>query len=99
MDKEILELLNRIKELTNDIGSKASEIHKMFEKELVKPCEIRIKKERGIGAKTYIKGSRLSLLIALASLEKNVLEQLNCDEMEFDFIKNTVGSKVVENNE
>lgn len=29
----------------------------------------------------------------------NRIKELNCDEMEFDFIKNTVGSKVVENNE
>ena len=101
MDKELME---KLEELTNKIidimGDKHKKVHDMFEEALNQPCKISIEKEQESGgAKTCITGSRLSILITLAGLEKGILNELGCDNDEFEFIKKAVGVKEAEDNE
>lgn len=100
MDKELLE---KLKELTDKMmdtmGGKAGKVYNMFNEALNQPCNISVEKGQGNKAQTCIKGSRLSILVTLAGMEKSILRQLNCDNKEFEFIKNIIGSLEVNDNE
>lgn len=100
MDRELLE---KLKELTDKMidtmGDKAEKVHNMFNEALNQPCKISVEKGQGDKAQTCIQGSRLSILVTLAGMEKSILRQLNCDSKEFEFIKNSIGSLEVNNNE
>ena len=72
-------------------------IEELFETTIKDKCEISIKKDKNGNADTHVEGSGLNILFTLAGLEKGVLEELGCDENTFNFIKNLVGTKRVEN--
>ena len=97
-NKEIKEMLNNLKELLeimedSDIGKAKKKFSKMLNEALEQPCKITIEKGKKGDAKLGIEGSRLSLLIALAGAEQGILKQLKCNDEEFEFIKNLVGTR------
>lgn len=97
-NKEIKEMLNNLKELIEifedkDISKAKKKFEKMLNEALDQPCKITIEKSKDGEAKLGIEGSRLSLLIALAGAEQGILKQLKCNDEEFDFIKNLVGTR------
>lgn len=106
MDKDIRETLKNLKEMldiatSEDFNKIKDKFDKLMNEALKQPCKITIEKYKDGKARTGIEGNRLSLLIALAGAEKSILKQLNCDNEEFEFIKNFVGAEETEeaNNE
>ena len=55
--------------------------------ELIGNGEATISIKKGKGLQIDAKGPRLAVLIALASAEKYLLKELNCDNKEFDLMK------------
>lgn len=55
--------------------------------EIISKGEATISIKKGKGLKVEAKGTRLAVLIALASAEKYLLKELNCDNKEFDLMK------------
>lgn len=59
---------------------------------LLGDAELKIKK-KGNEADVTVKGDPISILVALASLENKILEDLHCPETVFEFAKKLVGEK------
>ena len=87
MEKDIKEILDNLKDkLMEKLDKELNEAKAI-------PCEISIKTNKKGGAEVKVKGNRLSLLIALASLENSVLKQLNAKEEEFKMFKSIVDTE------
>lgn len=87
MDKDLKELFDELKEkLKEKTFEKLEEIKKQ-------PCEISIKTDKKGGAKVKIEGHKISLLIALASLENSMLKQIGASESEFKMFKSIVDTE------
>ena len=93
-NKKIEKLLNDIKETIKELN--LDNMAETFIEATKDPCEISIRTDNKGGAEINVEGHKLSLLIALAGLEKSVLQQLNCDKDTFELIKNIVGTREVE---
>ena len=61
------------------------------------PCKITVEKNSKGIACSSIEGTKLSILTTLAGLEKSILSKIDCNKEEFEFIKEFVGSKDLEN--
>lgn len=98
MDKELLEMLKDLNEalgdLLNDDKNKViNKMQKEINKAFKEKASISIEKFEDGRAKTHIEGSTLGILIALAGLEKSVLEKLDVPREVWGLIKRTVGTK------
>ena len=104
MDKELKEMLNHLKEMleiaTSDNFDKAKEkFSEIMDEALKQPCKIKIEKDKKGKAKMGVEGQRLALLVTLAGAEQGILKQLKCDNDEFEFIKQFVGTREAGDNE
>lgn len=90
MDKELLEMFNKLKNIMAD--NVKDSISEAFNE----PAKISIEKDADGRAKTHIEGKPLPILIALAGLEKAVLEKLDAPTGVWELIKEAVGTKEVE---
>lgn len=71
------------------------ELRKEIEKAFNEPVKLSIKKEKDGQCSTEIQGTTLSILIALAGLEKSTLERLDVPPYIWAFVKEIVGTKEV----
>lgn len=90
IEEKIDELLTKI--LKNLKDNKESN-QDCFKKALRGSCKIHLDKTED-NTQLEINGNGLTVLIALAGAEKAILEKLNCSELEFEYIKNIIGTKV-----
>lgn len=97
MDKELLEILNEaLGDLLNDDKNKViNKMQKEINKAFKEKASISIEKFEDGRTETHIEGSTLGILIALAGLEKSVLEKLDVPREVWGLIKRTVGTKEV----
>lgn len=100
MGKEILEMLKGLNEALGDLISdeKDNVKNKMLEKiseGFKEKASLSIEKFEDGRAKTHIEGSNIGILIALAGLEKTVLENLDAPNGLWELVKHTVGTKEV----
>jgi hypothetical protein len=95
-NKELDKMIDRLKELSEMLEG-AKEIPNYMEKAIKKgfteEAKISLHKYANGKAETRIEGSTMGILIALAGLEKTVLEKINAPAGLFDLIKETVGTK------
>ena len=91
MDKEIKEKINQILDTILDGAKDRTDI--IIDRAIQDPCEISIQKGENGEATIRVDGSRLALLIALAGAEKSILNQLDCDNDEFDFLKERISTR------
>lgn len=102
MNKEILEALKEA--LTSlekmdslfdneEIEKKKQKIMDALEEAIKRPCKIHIDAKKDGKCRVMSEGNRLSLLVTLAGAEKNILNELNCDDKFFQFIKSMVGQE------
>lgn len=101
MEKELKEMLNNLKEMleiatSKDFDKAKEKFSEIMDEGIKQPCKITIEKNKKGECKMGIEGNRLALLITLAGAEQGILKQLSCEQKEFDFIKNFVGSKEVD---
>ena len=104
MDKELLELLKELNKLLGDmVDENVEELSKQLNKELKRGLKEKAKLSIEIfgngKAKTCIEGKTLPILIALATLEKSVLKDLNPPKGLYELIKNKVQTMEEDNNE
>lgn len=99
MKKEFDELLEELDNILNNFENKENKeidlketFDKMVNEAKQKSCKIVISKEEGDTVNLGFEGGRLTLLLVLAGAEKRILNQLDCDEKEFNYIKNIVGA-------
>lgn len=100
MEKDLKEMLNGLKDVLEtmqkmDFGK--GKFKELMEKSVKEPCKITIEKNKKGECKMGVEGQRLALLITLAGAEQGILKQLSCNESEFEFIKNLVGTKEADN--
>ncbi len=88
-----------VKELFENIGSDLKDnMKEKFEEQIQKALEenSKIVSETGTGIKNsnmvMAEGSRLGLIVNLIGLERSLLGELDCDEEEFSFYKNVIGT-------
>lgn len=93
MDKKVKKKLDDLLDALFDKSNILKEYEKTMNKALKEPCTIEMTKNKNGKATVKIMGARLPLLLLLAGCEKNILQQLNCSEDEFDFIKRQIGTK------
>lgn len=97
MDNELEKML---KDMLKDlISSKKTEFMKGIEKHLDKPCSISIEKDKNGKCDTKIAGTSTGILLTLACLEKTVLEKIDPPTGLWEIIKETVGTREVNDNE
>ncbi len=96
MEKEFNELLKELDNIIDNFNhtniSTKEIFDKMVNEEMQKPCKIVINKKEKEDVHLGIEGSRLTLLLVLAGAEKTILNQLECNEKEFNYIKSIVGT-------
>lgn len=104
MDKELLEMLkglngvleDMLKDSENNFGDKVQErISDAFKEK----ASVSIEKFEDGRAETHIEGSNIGVLIALAGLEKTVLEKLDAPKGLWELVKATVGTREAGDNE
>lgn len=96
--KEMREMLKDIKEIMDkldntDIEDKKEMITEALINASKEKAKISIEMDGKGGAQCEVEGHRLSLIIALASLEKHILKETNTPKSFFEAIKNVVGSE------
>lgn len=105
MDKELLEkmekMLEDLKEIethvfNNDKSSLGDNLFNKLEKAFNEEIKVSIETHKNGVSKVEAKGSNIGLLVALAGLEKAILEKINPPKGFWEIIKNSVG---VKNNE
>ena len=104
MDKEILEMLKDLNEvlgdlLSDDKDSVKSKLQERIEKGFTEKASVSIVKFEDGRAETHIEGTNVAVLIALAGLEKSVLEKLNPPKGLWELIKHSVGTREAGDNE
>lgn len=100
MDKELEKMLKDIKEILemledSDMGDTKEKFDNILKEAIETPCEISIKKGKNGNAEIGIKGNGLSVLVALAGAEQSILKEFECDNNEFNFIKNFIATREV----
>ena len=102
MDKKLEEKMDKIldKLLDNLDGKldKMNDFESKCKEATTKVCKIHIDNDEK-GMRLAVEGNRLSLLIALASAEKQLLNELNASSKDLEFIKTIVSSEKVDINE
>lgn len=97
---ELKEVLSDLKKIFDEKENTPENAKKMFyellNRAINEPCEISIKKEKNGYAQASINGERLSLIVTLIGLEREVLNKLKCPKEEYEFIKTFIGSKEAE---
>lgn len=96
MDKELEKTLKNLDKLIKKSEKLKAKADKNLEKAVKEPCKIQITKEKGGACDLIIEGGRLTLLLTLAGAVKSILDQLDCSEAEFNYIKNITGFKEAE---
>lgn len=104
MDKELLEMLKDLNEvlgdlLNDDTDSVKSKLQEKINKGFNEKASVSIVKFEDGRAETHIEGTNTAVLIALAGLEKTVLEKLNPPRGLWELVKNMVGTKEAGDNE
>ena len=92
--KELKKLIGTLLEETSD--ELAEELTDALIKAYKEKAFISVKKNADGSATTKIEGTNLSVLIALAGLEKNILKQTGVPEDLWEIIKDSVGTKEAE---
>lgn len=99
MDKELNEKMDKLYDkLLDTLFNELDNMRDTFKEATSKPCKIHIDND-GKDTALNVKGGRLTILITLAGTEKRILKYLHCTNEEFEFIKNIVGAKEVNDNE
>lgn len=86
-----------MKEILNDPKDKMDKIEKIndgLEEGLNGSCKINITYDKG-AMKLETEGTKLTILIAVASAEKQILSNLDCSEEKFNFFKKAIGHEEV----
>lgn len=104
MDKELLEMLKDLNEVLGDLinddkDSVKSKLQERIEKSFSEKASVSIVKFEDGRAETHIEGTNVAVLIALAGLEKTVLEKLNPPKGLWELIKHSVGTREAGDNE
>lgn len=101
MNKELLELLELLKELNGvlenaikeDKSKNKGSFRKAIDKAFKEKVIISLEKSRNGETKIHTEGSKLGVLISLAGLEKGILETTKVPTPLWEYIKHTVGTK------
>ena len=98
-DKDLEKMIKKLKELNEILegvtGGMPNMIKEAIEKGHKEEAKISVHKYADGRAETSVEGSTMGILIALAGLEKTVLEKINVPAGMFELIKDTVGTKEV----
>lgn len=101
MDKELLEMLKSLNGVLEDMlgdgkDSFKNKVQKRISDGLNEKASLSIEKFEEGRAETHIEGSNIGVLIALAGLEKTVLEKLDVPRGAWELIKHSVGTEEAE---
>mgnify|MGYP007038467802 CR=1 FL=1 len=101
MDKEFLEMLKSLNGVLEDMlgdseNSFTNKMKKRINEGFNEKASLSIEKFEDGRAETHIEGSNIGVLIALAGLEKSVLEKLDVPKGVWELIKHSVGTKEAE---
>lgn len=101
MDKELLEMLKNLNEVLEDFiredkDSFTNKLQERISDAFKEKASLSIEKFEDGRAETHIEGSNLGILIALAGLEKTVLEKLDAPKGLWELVKHTVKTKEAE---
>ncbi len=104
MNKELLEMLKNINGVLEDMlgdnkDSVKSKLQERINQAFKEKASISIEKFEDGRAEAHIEGTNIAVLIALAGLEKSVLEKLNPPIGLWKTIKDKVGTMEVGENE
>lgn len=92
MNKEIEDKLDDlIEEIAKSVFNEKEE-RKILEQALKENAEIKVVNKNGC-TQVSMEGRRLTLLLLLAGLEKNILKKTNTPEIFFEQLKKIVGTK------
>ncbi len=96
--KEARKMLDELKEMIDllgetDIDKKRGIVANKLEEASKQKAKLSIELNGKGGAQCEVEGHRLSLLLALASLEKHVLKETETPQRFFEAIKNVVGTE------
>lgn len=97
-NKDLDKMIEKLKEL-NELLEGACDMPKHLKEAIEKghkeEAKISVHKYADGRAETSVEGSTMGILIALAGLEKTVLNKINAPAGLFELIKDTVGTKEV----
>jgi hypothetical protein len=96
--KELEKMLKRLEDLKESLEGACNMpnfIKEAIEKGHKEEAKISVHKYADGRAETRVEGSTMGILIALAGLEKTVLNKINAPAGLFEVIKDTVGTKEV----
>lgn len=101
MDKELLEMLKSLNGVLEDMlgdgkDSFKNKVQERISDAFKEKASLSIEKFEDGRAETHIEGSNIGVLIALAGLEKTVLEKLDAPKGLWELVKHTVGTKEAE---
>ena len=101
MDKELIEMLKGLNEVLEDMLGDGKDSFKNKVQERIsdgfnEKANLSIEKFEDGRAETHIEGSNIGVLIALAGLEKTVLEKLDVPRGAWELIKHSVGTEEAE---
>jgi len=101
MDKEFLEMLKSLNGVLEDMlgdneNSLSNKMKKRIDEGFKEKATVSIEKFEDGTAQSHIEGSNIGVLIALAGLEKSVLEKLDVPKGVWELIKHSVGTKEAE---
>jgi hypothetical protein len=98
-DKDLEKMIKKLKELNEILegvtDGMPNKIKEAIEKGHKEEAKISVHKYADGRAETRVEGSTMGILIALAGLEKTVLDKINVPAGLFELIKDTVGTKEV----
>jgi len=98
-DKDLEKMIKKLKELNEILegvtDGMPNKIKEAIEKGHKEEAKISVHKYADGRAETSVEGSTMGILIALAGLEKTVLDKINVPAGLFELIKDTVGTKEV----
>ena len=86
--EKIMKKLDNEKEISGAFETLTDEVMQRAQK---KPCKISIETDETGGARVKVDGHLISVLIALAGLEKAILKQAQCPEPIWEIIKAKAG--------
>lgn len=96
MGKELIEMLKDInKTLDKIIEVDDDKIKKAIDEAFKGEATISMKKYKDGRAETHMEGDKITLLIALAGLEKNMLEKLEVPSLVWEHFRSIVGTTEV----
>lgn len=95
MKEELLKELKELNELVEDMIENDEGFENMLKKKIKKAYKekalISINKKENGDAEVKVEGNGIAILIALAGLEKAILEKLNTSKQLWELIKHTTG--------